>query len=100
MSFAYHAQALGFAAYLTRPCCDIVPSQAGVSLSQTGGEGFATVRNFSYKGIFSFDEASSYVAGSMEHGDYNTVATVTVRNLNVANMIHADLLVCRVSSRH
>lgn len=100
MSFAYHAQALGFAAHLTRPTCDVVPSQASVALSQTGGEGYSTVKNFNYKGIFSFDEASSYVAGSMEHGDYNTVAMVTVRNLNVAHMIHADLIVCRVSSRH
>lgn len=100
MSFAYHAQALGFAARLNAPMIDIIPSQASVALSQQGGEGYATVRNFNYKNIFSFDEASSYVTGSVDHGDHNTLAMVTVRNLNIANMVFADLLVCRVSSRH
>jgi len=99
-SFAYHAQAIGFSASLYKPCCENVPGQASVSLSQTGGESYATVRNFDWKGIFRFDEASAYVTGSEDHGSYNTLSTVTVRGLNIANMVTADLVIARVSSRH
>ncbi len=98
--FAYHAQALGFSASLYRPCCENIPGQAAVSLSQTGGETYSVVRNFDWKGIFRFDEAASYVSGSFDHGSFNTLATVTVRGLNIANMITADQIIARVSSRH
>jgi hypothetical protein len=83
-----------------KPCCEIIPGQAATSLSQTGGESYATVRNFDWKGIFRFDEASSYVTGSTDHGAHNTLATVTVRGLNIANMVTADRITARVSSRH
>ncbi len=99
-SFAYHAQAIGFSASLYKPCCENVPGQASVSLSQTGGERYSTVRNFDWKGLFRFDEASAYVTGSEDHGSYNTLSTVTVRGLNIANMVTADLVIARVSSRH
>lgn len=99
-SFAYHAQAIGFSASLFKPASETVPGQASVSLSQTGGESYSTVRNFDWKGIFRFDEAAAYVTGSEDHDSYNTLATVTVRGLNIANMVTADLIIARVSSRH
>jgi hypothetical protein len=98
--FAYHAQAIGFSATLHKPCCENIPGQAAVSLSQTGGESYSVVRNFDWKGIFRFDEASAYVTGSSDHGAHNTLATVTVRGLNIANMITADQIIARVSTRH
>jgi hypothetical protein len=99
-SFAFHAQAIGLSAALYKPCCENIPGQASVSLSQTGGETYSVIRDFNWKGLISFDEASAYVTGSIDHGSRNTLSTVTVRNLNVANMVHADLVVARVSSRH
>ncbi|HEY2322182.1 MAG TPA: hypothetical protein VGJ82_04875 [Thermoanaerobaculia bacterium] len=107
-SFAYHAHALGLSASLTRPCCETIPSLATASLSITGGESYSTVRNFDWKGLISFDEASAYATGSVDNviidnerrARYNTLSTVTVRNLNVANMVHADLVVARVTSKH
>ena len=100
LSFAYHAQSLGLSASLTKPCCENIPSLATASLSTTGGESYSTVRDYNWKGLISFDEASAYATGSMDHGAYNTLSTVTVRNLNVANMVHADLIVARVTSKH
>jgi hypothetical protein len=100
LSFAYHAQALGLSASLTKPCCETIPSLATASLSLTGGESYSTVRDYNWKGLISFEEASAYATGSTDHGAYNTLSTVTVRNLNVANMVHADLIVARVTSRH
>lgn len=100
LSFGYHGQALGLSASLTKPCCEVIPALASTSLSSTGGEGYSTVRGYDWKGLISFDEASAYTTGSMDHDAYNTLATVTVKNLNVANMVHADLIVARVTSKH
>lgn len=104
MTFAYHAQGVGLAASMTRPCCEIIPSLATASLSITGGESYSTVRDYNWKGLITFDEASAYATGNVHHKDegrvYNTLSTVTVRNLNIANMVHAELVVARVTSEH
>ena len=100
LSFAYHAQALGLSAVLKKPSCENIPALASTALSATGGESYATVRDFRWKGLVSFDEASAYVTGSEDHGAFNTLATVTVKNVNIANMVHADLVVARVTSTH
>jgi hypothetical protein len=100
MSFAFNASALAFGGRIQQPSSSVIPSQASVSLAPSGGEGYETVRNFDYKGIITFDEASVYVAGS-ERGDIrNTLASVTIKNLNVLNLLHADLLSSRITSRH
>jgi len=106
MGFAYHGSAVAFGARIDKPTPDIIPSQACAVLMPTGGEATAVVRHFDYKGIISFDEAKSYVTGSYESGEhgkpaaYNTLATTSIRNLNVANMLHVEYLVGRVSSKH
>lgn len=100
MSFAFNASAVAFGGRIHQPSCSVIPSQASVALAPSGGEGYETVRKFDYKGIITFDEASVYVAGS-EHGEIrNTLASVTIRNLNVLNLLHADLLSSRITSRH
>ena len=100
LSFAFHAQSVGLSASLIKPSCENIPSLAIASLSTTGGESYSTTRGFSWKGLISFDEASAYASGSHDRGAYNTLSTVTVRNLNIANMVHADLVVARVTSKH
>jgi hypothetical protein len=100
MSFVYHANALAFGGAIKKPCCEIIPSQASVVLAPSGGEGSQTIRNFNYKGIITFDEASVYVAGSQRGRRRNTVATALIRNLNLLNMVHIELLCARVTSEH
>ena len=100
MSFVYHANALAFGGVIRNPCCDVLPSTASVVLSPSGGEGSETIRNFNYKGIISFDEASLYVGGSQRRNYRNTISTVSIRNLNILNMVHVELLVGRVTSEH
>jgi hypothetical protein len=100
MSFAFNASALAFGARFQQPENGIIPSQASVALAPTGGDGYESVKNFNYKGIITFDEASVYVSGS-EHGSVrNTLASVSIKNLNVLNLLHADLLSSRITSRH
>src|SRR5947209_18181174 len=99
MSFAFNASALAFGARFEQPDNSIIPSQASVALAPTGGDGYETVSNLNYKGIITFDEASVYVCGS-EHGTVrNTLASVTIKNLNVLNLLHVDLLSARITSR-
>jgi hypothetical protein len=99
MSFVYNANALAFGGILGNPCREVLPSK-GVVLSPSGGEASETIRNFNYKGIITFDEASVYVGGSQSDNCRNTIATVSIRNLNVLNMVQAELLVARVTSEH
>jgi len=100
MSFVYHANALAFGGVNNKPCYDVIPSQASVVLAPSGGEGSQTVRNFNYKGIISFDEASVYVGGSQKGCFRNTVSTAMIRNLNLMNVVHIELLCVRVTSEH
>src|ERR1700686_252607 len=100
MSFAFNASALAFGGRIQQPSSSVIPSQASVTLAPSGGEGYEKVRNFDYKGLITFDEASVYVAGSEEGDIRNTLASVTIKNLNVLNLLHADLLSSRITSRH
>ena len=105
--FLYHAQVLALGGRIDKPSCEVIPSQCSLALSECGGEGYAQVRDFNWKQIIRFDEATAYVAGSWEDDPdnpkkrlYNTLATVTIRNLNIANMLIAEQVVTRISSRH
>ena len=100
MSFVYHANALAFGGVIRNPCCEVLPSMASAVLSPSGGEGSETIRNYNYKGIISFDEASVYVGGSQRGRYRNTISTVSIRNLNILNMVQIELLVGRVTSEH
>ena len=100
MSFAFNASAVAFGARFEQPDNTIIPSQASAALAPTGGEGYQTVSNFNYKGIITFDEASVYVSGSTHGTVRNTLASVTIKNLNVLNLLHVDLLSSRITSRH
>jgi hypothetical protein len=108
-SFAYHAQAVGLAASLTRPGPEIIPSLATASLSSTGGESFSIIRDYNFKeGLITFDEAYAYTTGNESPADpeangrrtFNTLSTVRIKNLNITNMVHADLVVASVTSKH
>jgi len=100
MSFAYNASAVALGGRVVLPSPTIIPSQASVALAPTGGEGRNTIRNFDYNGIVTFDEASVYVTGSEDNGVFNTLSTVSIRNLNVLNVLHVDLLFGSITSRH
>lgn len=100
MSFIYNASAVALGGSLVLPSHTIIPSQASVALAPTGGEGRETVRDYNYNGIITFDEASVYVTGSQDGDVHNTLSTVSIKNLNVLNVLHVDLLFGSITSRH
>lgn len=100
MSFAYNASAVALGGRIVLPSPTILPSQASAALAPTGGEGRETIRDFNYNGIVTFDEASAYVTGSQDGDVFNTLSTVSIKNLNVLNVLHVDLLFGSITSRH
>jgi hypothetical protein len=100
MSFAYNASAVALGGNIVLPSPTIIYSQASAALAPTGGAGTQTVNNFNYNGIITFDEASVFVTGSQDGDRFNTLSTVTIRNLNVLNVLQADRLVASITSSH
>ncbi len=100
MSFAYNASAVALGGRIVLPSPTIIESQASVALAPTGGVGRQSIQRFNYNDIITFDEASVYVTGSQEGDVFNTLSTVSVKNLNVRNVLHADLLFGSITSRH
>ena len=100
MTFRYHGSALGIGGRLDLPSRVNIPTQACAVLSPSGGESSMTVRDYSYQGILSFDEATAYATGSRDDDTYNTLAMVTIRNLSIFGMIEVERLVARITSTH
>lgn len=99
--YLYHGHAFGFGAQFVHPTKTTIPTQATAIVPPTGGESFSCVKNFDYNCIVSFDEASAYATGSEgRDGSRNTLATVSIRNFNFLNMVHADLIVMRIITKH
>ena len=99
--FLFHGFAVALEGHIRAPFDEIIPVQATSALPETGGYGSARVDNFRFREIVSCTAAYSQVAGAKsEKGSYDTLATVTVENLNILNMVTADRIVARVASKH
>jgi hypothetical protein len=98
--YSYHANALGVAGHIIRPQQELIQSQASVSLASIGGRAVSRVKPFRIDGILAFKEAYSEVAGSFDenHNVYTTSAYSTIENLNIADIVTADRLVCRTAA--
>ena len=100
MSFVYTANALAFGGVLQKPMLRHHSEPGSVGCRAERRRGLADGTQFNYKNIVTFDEASVYVAGSQNGRYRNTVATALIRNLNLMNMVHIELLCARVTSEH
>lgn len=100
--FHFHGEAVGLAGRLTLPFDEIIPIQASCALPDMGGYGFARVENFRHRELISARAVYSQVGGAFSQKDdsYDMLATVTVEGLNVLNVVTADVIVVRVTSKH
>ncbi len=103
--FFYRGNAFAIGGYMNRPHKEIIETQASSVLPNIGGGTRAEVADYRYRDLISFSSARSKTLGNMEERDgeriYNTLSTVTVENLNIADLITADRVVGRlVSERH
>lgn len=99
-SYIYRGDAFGVSARFDHPNKVTVPTQAQAVLAPTGGEAFASVRNFNFQDAVVFDEATARVVGSRDpDGSYHTDVSATIRNLRFLQ-VHADVINMRLTSVH
>jgi len=98
----YNATALALGGRITRPFDAIIDTQASSVLPITGGLSSARVENFRFRDMISFKTAYSLVTGSesKRDGSFATLASVTIEDLNILEVVTAQRVVCRVSSNH
>ncbi|MBZ5493554.1 MAG: hypothetical protein LAO76_21770 [Acidobacteriia bacterium] len=96
----YQANAFGLGGIFTRPLKDTLQSQAVVCLPSSGGHNFSSVENFSFHGLVSFRRAYAEVGGSFDecHNVYTSYSHSVIEGLNIADMVTADRVVCRVAA--
>ncbi|MCC7154294.1 MAG: hypothetical protein IT161_06950 [Bryobacterales bacterium] len=100
--FHYHGEAVGLAGRLTLPFDEVIPIQASCALAGMGGYGSVRIDNFRHREIISAHSVYSQVSGAFSQKDdsFDTLVTVTVEGLNVLNVVTADAIVARITSKH
>lgn len=103
-TFWFRGNAVAFGGQITTPFTETLDACGATVLPPTGGFASASVGRFDYRDIVSFERASSTAAGSSsEHRGrrtYDTIVTVMIEGLNVLNMVTADRVVARMTSKH
>jgi hypothetical protein len=75
-----------------------IVAQAAVVLPESGGSLSQRVENFD-DGVVRFAEAISEVTGVERDGVAFTTSTVTIRDIDIMNIVHADHIVLRATGR-
>lgn len=99
--FLYHAHGLALGGSITKPFQAEIESHAATSLPVVGGYASAKMENYSLRNIVSYQSAHSYVSGIL--GDdkaHHSVASCTIEGLNILDVITADAIIGRLSSKH
>jgi hypothetical protein len=100
-TFLYNAHGSALGGFITRPFNEVIESVASVSLPVSGGYGSAEIKNYDYHQLIKFNRAYTQVSGSQaEDGSYNTLISVTIEGLTVADMITAKRIVARITTKH
>lgn len=87
--FIHSASGSAFGGILTTPNPLVIPTQAMVSLSASGGYATATVENFGIDGLLSVRKATSTVQGDPKQ----TELTITIEGVNLLNVVTVERMV-------
>jgi hypothetical protein len=98
--FLYHAHASALSGSFRKPFAEHLETQAGSTLSATGGVSKGRVEKFRHRDVVSCDAAYTTAVGHGDNDLHTTLVTATVEGLNVLNMVTADRVVTRIASRH
>jgi hypothetical protein len=99
-TFLYHAHGLALGGTITQPFKAEIESHAATSLPIIGGFASAKMENYRLREIVSYRSAHSYVSGIQTDDGTHTVASCTIEGLNILDVITADAIVGRLSSKH
>jgi hypothetical protein len=99
-TFLYHAHGLALGGTITQPFKAEIESHAATSLPIIGGFASAKTENYRLRDLVSYRSAHSYVSGIQTDDGTHTVASCTIEGLNILDVITADAIVGRLSSKH
>ena len=102
--FWFRGSAMAVGGIIAGPLHESISAQAASILPPTGGFANASADRFNYRNIIGFDRAASTISGQkVAHGKdtvAETLVTVVVEGLNILDVITADRVVARLTSRH
>ena len=100
--FHYHASTVAVTGHFTLPFQEDIPTQACLSLKESGGFLHTHVTNFNFRDIVTFRRAVAFTAGSFSPKDqaFDATASVLIEGLNILNIVTADRIIARVASSH
>jgi hypothetical protein len=100
-TYIYNAHAYGFSGAIDRPFAHSKEVHAGSALPSTGGFEKARAENFRLQEVFTYGAAHTVVSGNKNEkdGSFNALASATLEGLNILDMVTADRIVARVSSK-
>lgn len=98
--FYFHAGGHALSGEFRRPVRQVIPAQAATSLPTIGGHARALAQDFTAEHFASFKFGHSHVSGSQQADHaFTTHATVSVEMLNVLDVVTADRIVLRLTSK-
>jgi hypothetical protein len=99
-TFLYHAHGLALGGTITQPFKAEIESHAATSLPIVGGFASAKMESYRLRDLVSYRSAHTYVSGIQTDDGTHTVASCTIEGLNILDVITADAIVGRLSSKH
>jgi hypothetical protein len=99
-TFLYHAHGTALGGTITQPFKAEIESHAATSLPIVGGFASAKMESYRLRDLVSYRSAHTYVSGIQTDDGTHTVASCTIEGLNILDVITADAIVGRLSSKH
>lgn len=98
----YGASASPIGGFITHPFDHMLQSDSSVTLGQAGGHAMARVDSFAVDELMRSGTAYSQTTGSVDKatGNWTTLVTSVVENLNVLEVVTADRIVSRIALEH
>ena len=98
----YHADSNAVGGHIETPIKQMIAPVAPQSLPPVGGYASSRAEKYHLEGIFSYESASTQVAGSISHktGGWTTLATAVVEGVNILNVLTAERIVAQIATEH
>jgi len=100
--FLYTGYAIGFSGRITAPFDEVIEAQAASVLPTGGGYSSGRVEGFKRHEIFSIASTHTQASGiySEKNAAFETLVSGVIEGLNIEDLVRADIIVGRITSRH
>ncbi|MCU1322793.1 MAG: hypothetical protein JWM43_2442 [Acidobacteriaceae bacterium] len=100
--FYYHSDASPLGGHITHPFEEVISTAASSSLAQAGGHVSSRLDSYQLDPIVSVTSAYSHISGVVNKstGNWTTLTTSVVENLNLLEVVTADRIVSRLAVEH